>query len=92
MELSPVGADENDRYKKITLSLANVQRLLVSLFIQEHEHSIGVPEEIVLDIDATHDPITARNLWLSMAQAFPLQELFAAAHARLRRPALAAIP
>lgn len=57
LELTPVGADESDRYKKITCSMAKVQRLLVSLFIQEHEACLGVPQEIVLDIDATHDPI-----------------------------------
>lgn len=62
LELTPVGADETDRYKKITCSMAKVQRLLVSLFIQEHETCLGVPAQIVLDIDATHDPIHGNQL------------------------------
>jgi len=57
LELTPTGADESHRYKKTPLSMAKVQRLLVSLFIDEHEASLGVPQEIVLDVDATHDPI-----------------------------------
>ncbi|NJN05462.1 MAG: IS1380 family transposase [Rhodobacteraceae bacterium] len=62
LELTPVGADEHHRYKKITCSMAKVQRVMVSLFIQEHEASLGVPDEIVLDVDATHDPIHGDQL------------------------------
>ncbi len=62
LELTPVGGDESDRYKKVTCSMAKVQRLLVSLFIQEHEACLGIPKEIVLDIDATHDPIHGHQL------------------------------
>jgi hypothetical protein len=62
LELTPVGADETHRYKKIVLSMAKVQRLLVSLFIQEHEATEGIPQQIVLDVDATHVPIHGDQL------------------------------
>ena len=65
LELTPVRADETHRYKKIACSMAKVQRLLVSLFIQEHKATpggLGVPKQIVLDVDATHDPIHGNQL------------------------------
>jgi hypothetical protein len=62
LELTPPGADESHRYKKIVLSMAKVQHLLVSLFIQEHEATAGIPKQIVLDVDATHVPIHGDQL------------------------------
>jgi hypothetical protein len=62
LELTPVGADERHRYKKIVASTAKIQDVLVSLFLQEHEASLGVPDEIVLDVDATDDPIHGDQL------------------------------
>ena len=62
LELTPVGADERHRYKKIVASMAKIERLLVSLFLAEHEASPGVPTEIVLDVDATDDPIHGNQL------------------------------
>jgi hypothetical protein len=59
LELTPVGADGDSRYKKITCRTRDVERLLVSLFLQAHPRP---PERIVLDIDATDDPIHGRQL------------------------------
>jgi Transposase DDE domain group 1 len=62
LELTPVAANERHRYKKIVASMAKIERLLVSLFLQEHEASAGVPTEIVLDVDATDDPVHGDQL------------------------------
>jgi hypothetical protein len=54
LELTPVGADKADRYKKITCRTHDVEDLFVALFLQAHARP---PERIVLDLDATDDPI-----------------------------------
>jgi Transposase DDE domain group 1 len=59
LELTPVGADKDSRYKKITCRTRDVERLLVSLFLQAHARP---PERIVLDLDATDDPIHGHQL------------------------------
>ena len=59
LELSPVGADKESRYKKIVCRTPDVERLLVSLFVQAHA---APPERIVLDLDATDDPIHGHQL------------------------------
>jgi hypothetical protein len=59
LELSPVGADEESRYKKITCCTHEVERLFVTLFLQAHAVP---PEEIVLDVDATDDSIHGHQL------------------------------
>jgi hypothetical protein len=59
LELSPIGADETNRYKKIVCRTHDVERLLVSLFLQAHRQP---PERIILDIDATDDPIHGHQL------------------------------
>jgi hypothetical protein len=59
LELTPVGADADSRYKKITCQTHQVERLLVSLFLQAHPTP---PEHIVLDLDATDDPIHGHQL------------------------------
>src|ERR687894_209967 len=59
LELTPVGADRDSRYKKITCRTRDVERLLVSLFLQAHSRP---PERIVLDLDATDDPIHGHQL------------------------------
>jgi hypothetical protein len=59
LELTPVGADEDSRYKKITCQTRDVERLLVTLFLQAHREP---PERIVLDLDATDDPIHGHQL------------------------------
>src|ERR687894_232900 len=59
LELTPVGAGRESRYKKITCRTRDVERLLVSLFLQAHSRP---PERIVLDLDATDDPIHGHQL------------------------------
>jgi hypothetical protein len=59
LELSPTGADADTRYKKIPCRTHDVERLFVSLFLQAHARP---PERIVLDLDATDDPIHGHQL------------------------------
>src|SRR3954447_12524052 len=59
LELTPVGADQDSRYKKITCKARDVERLFVTLFLQAHREP---PERIVLDLDATDDPIHGHQL------------------------------
>ena len=54
LELTPVGADATHRYKKITVNRTAVQNLFTDLFLQAHKTP---PKRIVLDLDATDDPI-----------------------------------
>jgi len=50
LELSPVGATAESRYKKIPVSTSQVEGLFVDLFLQAH--ATGPPPRIVLDVDA----------------------------------------
>ncbi len=59
LELTPVAADKDSRYKKITCRTRAVERLFVTLFLQAHSRP---PERIVLDLDATDDPIHGHQL------------------------------
>ena len=59
LELTPVGADEDSRYKKIICSTRAVEQLFVDLFLQAYSVP---PERIVLDLDATNDPIHGDQL------------------------------
>jgi hypothetical protein len=54
LELTPVRANANSRYKKITVDRRGVLRLFTALFLQSHQ---APPERIVLDLDATDDPV-----------------------------------
>ena len=59
LELTPVGADQDSRYKEVVCKTRDVERLLVTLFLQAHG---APPERIVLDLDATDDPIHGHQL------------------------------
>ncbi len=59
LELTPVGADSEARYKNIACRTHAVEDLLVDLFLQAHP---APPDRIVLDLDATDDPIHGRQL------------------------------
>jgi hypothetical protein len=59
LELSPVGADENSRYKKITADLGRMESLLTDFFLEAHPTP---PKRIILDFDATDDPIHGDQL------------------------------
>jgi hypothetical protein len=59
LELTPPGADPDSRYQKITCRTHDVERLFVTLFLQAHSRP---PGRIVLDLDATDDPIHGHQL------------------------------
>jgi hypothetical protein len=59
LELSPPRANRNSRYKKITADLGQMESLLTDLFIESHPTP---PERIILDFDATDDPIHGDQL------------------------------
>ena len=54
LELSAATVEEAERYKKIAVDHAAVDRMLVDVFL--HAHAVP-PTEIVLDLDATDDPV-----------------------------------
>ena len=59
LELTPVGADRDSRYKKITAHSRPIEDLFVELFLQAYEQP---PEQIVLDLDATDNPLHGEQL------------------------------
>ena len=61
LELTPVGASEDSRYKKIVASIAGLQDALVDVFIRLRAKQ-GVPTELTLDLDATDDPVHGDQL------------------------------
>ncbi len=58
LELTAAAADASSRYKKIVLDTDAVDRLLTDLYIQSEPRQ---PERIVLDLDATDDPLHGRQ-------------------------------
>ena len=54
LELTGEVVSEAERYKKIALEQEAVDRMLVEVFLQAHREP---PPEIVLDLDATDDPV-----------------------------------
>ena len=55
LELTPADPSAAElRYKKIIMQPETIDRLLVDVFLQAHA---GAPEQIVLDVDATDDPL-----------------------------------
>jgi hypothetical protein len=54
LELTPADAKSDARYKKIVMDEAAVDELLVDLYIQAQPRQ---PKQIVLDLDATDDPV-----------------------------------
>ena len=54
LELTAAVVKEKERYKKIRLEMEAVDRLLVEIFLEAYPTP---PEEIVLDLDATDDPL-----------------------------------
>ena len=59
LELTAVGADEDSRYKKIVAHLHKIEDYLPEVFIKQHATP---PTRIVLDLDATDDPIHGQQL------------------------------
>ena len=58
LELSGEKVREKERYKKIVLDHGAVDRLLVEVFLQAHREE---PKEIILDLDATDDPLHGKQ-------------------------------
>ena len=54
LELTPVRANKDSRYKKITVSRHAVDSFFVDVFLDSYSRP---PSEIVLDLDATDDPL-----------------------------------
>jgi hypothetical protein len=59
LELTPVGANAQSRYKKITADGRQIEELFVALFLQAHRQA---PAQIVLDLDATDGPVHGQQL------------------------------
>jgi len=59
LELTPPAADKNSRYKKIAADTSRIERLFVDVFLQLHGKP---PPRIVLDLDATDDPVHGDQL------------------------------
>jgi hypothetical protein len=54
LELSTPEKAAGERYKRVAVESADVDRLLVDVFLEAHEQA---PEWITIDVDATDDPI-----------------------------------
>ena len=54
LELTGAEVKEGERYKKIGLDFAAVDRLLGEIFLQAHD---APPQQIILDLDSTDDPL-----------------------------------
>ncbi len=59
LELTAVRADADSRYKKIVAHLDGIQAFFVDAFLQQY---LLPPERIVLDVDATDDPLHGHQL------------------------------
>ena len=58
LELTRETASRKERYKKIVLDHGDVDRLLVQVFLEAHREA---PQEIILDLDATDDPLHGKQ-------------------------------
>jgi len=54
LELTPEDANAKSRYKKIVVDAGAIDKLLVDIFIESYA---SAPAEIIVDIDATDDPL-----------------------------------
>jgi hypothetical protein len=54
LELTPTDANQSSRYKKIVADSSAMDNLLIDVFVESHDTP---PVEIVLDVDATDDPL-----------------------------------
>lgn len=59
LELTPVGADEDSRYKKIVAHLGQIENGLVDAYLLQQPTR---PVRIVLDLDSTDDPLHGHQL------------------------------
>ena len=84
MELTGPVLDAGERYKKIVADTARLDALLVDLFLDWHGEQ---PERIVLDVDATDDPLHGQPGRPLLPWVLPHLLLLAALY--LLRPAVA---
>ena len=54
LELTPEDANEKSRYKKVVAESGKIDELMVAVFIESYQ---SAPSEVVLDVDATDDPL-----------------------------------
>jgi hypothetical protein len=54
LELTQADTGPDHRYKKVVMDFEAVDRLLVDVFLKSHDPQ---PEQIILDVDATDDPL-----------------------------------
>jgi hypothetical protein len=59
LELTPVGADARSRYQKIVARHHELEQSFVEIFLEQHPTPL---KEIVLDLDATDDPVHGHQL------------------------------
>ena len=59
LELTPVRANKDSRYKKITINKNKVDTFFTNVFLQSYDKA---PSTIVLDLDATDDPVHGHQL------------------------------
>ena len=59
LELTPVRANADSRYKKIVARMNAMETFLVDAFLQQH---LQPPERIILDLDATDSPLHGHQL------------------------------
>jgi len=59
LELTPVRANKNSRYKKVTADRHAIDDFFTNVFLQSYDKT---PSTIVLDLDATDDPIHGHQL------------------------------
>lgn len=59
LELTPAGADEDSRYKKVVCRMEQVEAFFVDVFLQAHA---APPERIVIDLDSTFAPLHGHQL------------------------------
>jgi hypothetical protein len=59
LELTPVGADADSRYKKIVGHLDRLEDFLLDAFLKQHPKP---PARLILDLDATDDPVHGHQL------------------------------
>jgi len=59
LELTPAGASEESRYKKIVCHTGRVEAFFVDVFLQAHA---SPPERIVIDLDSTFAPLHGHQL------------------------------
>lgn len=59
LELTPVGANQSSRYKKVVARHRDIEDFFVKAFLKVHAKA---PKRIVLDVDATDDPLHGHQL------------------------------